>query len=410
MSTRAPVFDELVGDEQVFFREYFDRMPLLRRAAIQGDVREVLRAEDLDELLHRESLRLPYVSIFGRESSYQVSRLIHGKPVTDCVAPERVHEHFLSGATIQWYSMNHFFPNLRELTSMLARKFASRSEVIAFLSAAGAKESAGCHQDPVDLFIIQVEGTKNWKVWAPRKGEPTSHEPDELGEPLIDTDLAPGDVLYMPYGTPHLVSSKNAMSLHLSVAVKPRKWSELLIDIVGDIVNGDAAFRGFPHLDEQLSDEQADTLERLAGLLAERIALIDPKARLQQLARAGRDAAVPSNGHVFGDAAGIDRAQKTTGFKRGPAEVLFGDTDDGTCTLEIRKTTSASMDGKVEHSIRRTRIKVPEKIAAGLRHMTEGDILTAEDVFPVGDAERSLEVAKSLARMDILQPVRLPSR
>jgi ribosomal protein L16 Arg81 hydroxylase len=183
---------------------------------------------------------MPYIGLNRPVSSYSQTRRIRGDIVTDCVTPERVYEHFRSGAVIEWFSLNHFFPNLRELTTMLAERFAVRSEAVGFLTPAGTTEGSGCHEDPVDIFIIQIEGSKSWRLWdtaRPHRPEVVRHPPGELGEPSLEFDLEPGDVLYMPHNTPHQVTAKDEMSLHLSVAIKPRPWSDLLTRVVEDIVD-----------------------------------------------------------------------------------------------------------------------------------------------------------------------------
>jgi ribosomal protein L16 Arg81 hydroxylase len=402
----TPTFGELVGDERVFFDKYFNQQPLLRRKAILGNARDILSAEDLDELLHSESLRMPYVSIPGLESSYRQNRRIHGELVADCVVPERVNEHFRSGSKVDWYSMNHFFPNLRELTSMLGERFASRSEAIAILSPARTKDSVGYHHDSVDLFVIQLEGSKRWQVWATRKEETSGYTPDELGEPLLETDLEPGDVLYMPYYTPHFVSPRNEMSLHLSVAVRPRTWSELLISIVTEITNNDPAFSGFPYLNGAPSSGQAMALKERIRQLAEQMATIDPGERLREFAETGRRLeGVPSSGHLFRDTGAIDRAAEAARFTRGSAEVSFGETSEGKTTVQVARTTQASVNGNIEASTTRVTIKVPQEIAAALQKMGENSTVQAEDLFLGADAGRSLEAAKTLARLDILRLV-----
>ena len=70
------------------------------------------------------------------------------------------------------------------------------------------------HYDDVDVFILQWEGYKRWRVYAPfNKGETlprassrdyTVKEMEEnVGESIMDVVLGPGDVLYLPRGWIH---------------------------------------------------------------------------------------------------------------------------------------------------------------------------------------------------------------
>ncbi|KAL7526476.1 hypothetical protein ACHAWF_005033 [Thalassiosira exigua] len=69
------------------------------------------------------------------------------------------------------------------------------------------------HYDDVDVFVMQLEGYKQWRVCAPfGKGETlprksssdyTDDEVEERGEEVLDVVLGPGDVMYLPRGWIH---------------------------------------------------------------------------------------------------------------------------------------------------------------------------------------------------------------
>ena len=72
--------------------------------------------------------------------------------------------------------------------------------------------------------INQVEGRKKWKVYAPRSAEealPRASSDDltdtELGAPVLEVELGPGDLLYMPRGFIHQARcARDEHSLHLT--------------------------------------------------------------------------------------------------------------------------------------------------------------------------------------------------
>ena len=65
----------------------------------------------------------------------------------------------------------------------------------------------GAHTDQYDVFLIQGKGKRRWRVGRP--GNHRSNVPhkdlQQIGEfePVIDVELAPGDILYIPPGWPH---------------------------------------------------------------------------------------------------------------------------------------------------------------------------------------------------------------
>ncbi|MER6693894.1 JmjC domain-containing protein, partial [Streptomyces minutiscleroticus] len=163
-------FADLVGDEKVFFAEYFNKKPLLRKGALK-DPKGVLSLRRLDELVQLEIIRPPYlrVNLKGQgvpEKGYTKTVTVQGTDVTDTVDAQKVYELFRAGATIVWSSLNHVDSSLRRFTQVISDKFGARTDCVAFLTPAG-KQGFSPHHDPVDLFIVQTEGTKRWRLWNP---------------------------------------------------------------------------------------------------------------------------------------------------------------------------------------------------------------------------------------------------
>jgi ribosomal protein L16 Arg81 hydroxylase len=387
-----PTFAELVGAEDEFFASYFNQRPLLRRNALRGDPRGMLSVAELDRILHLEVIRPPYLRLTKQdagipEAAYTQMIRVQGATITDSVAPEKVYEHFRTGATITWNSLNHFSPSLRALTRMLSEKFAVRSDVVAFLTPAG-KQGFTPHHDPVDLFIIQLEGTKYWRLWNPppvRRGDIGHYKLEDLGEPVVDVSLQPGDVLYLPYNTPHVAVAEDQVSLHLSVMVRPRMWSELLRLAVDELVE-DERFWQFPYLDEDDLASCSAALADKVDQLVQRLQDMDTEVVLNRLMLLGRRAEGSSQGNQFELTAAIDAITPTTRLKRTTVPLSFHDTVDGKTRTKVNGHT----------------IAVPAAIAETLRRMGATDEIPAEALFPDVTGDRSVKAAQNLARLGVL--------
>jgi lysine-specific demethylase/histidyl-hydroxylase NO66 len=83
-----------------------------------------------------------------------------------------------------------------------------------YLTNPGQVTSAPLHTDKQDVFVLQTQGQKHWRVYAPpslklnsdpfaRGKDSDIFLRDEVGEPIIDTVLSPGQILYVPGGFPH---------------------------------------------------------------------------------------------------------------------------------------------------------------------------------------------------------------
>jgi len=96
------------------------------------------------------------------------------------------------------------------------------------------------HADDRDVLVIQLYGSKQWKVYQrvpipyPYPKEQVGKEglevPDEVlkGPVMIERTLHPGDVMYMPRGYVHEAKSvPNDCSVHVTVALATHDWTLL---------------------------------------------------------------------------------------------------------------------------------------------------------------------------------------
>lgn len=287
-------FEELVGSKDVFFSEYFNRKPLLRRGAVRDRVRELISIRQLDDVITLETVHPSYVRVAkdGKgvpQKAYTRTVPNRGAALAEAMVPEKVYELFRSGATITWNSVNHFLPSVRLLLDGITSTFACHGEVVAFLTPA-RRDGYAPHHDPVDVFVVQIEGTKSWRVWdtpEDRKGDQATFGAGELGEPALEVTLHPGDVLYMPYNTPHAAAAQDEVSLHLSVTVEPRRWRDLLRETV-DVLVEDPRYDGFPHLDDGLSPHLTRELAAKLEMLWDQLTAVAPAAEARRLAQSGR--------------------------------------------------------------------------------------------------------------------------
>jgi hypothetical protein len=312
----TPAFDELADRDDDFFPTYFGRAPLHRPGALTGDPGEILSIADLDEMLHFEAIRPPYIRVMKDgvmvpHVAFTEMVRAQGADITDTVTPQTVYELLRTGATVTWPALNHFRPNVRALTRMLAARFATETNASAFLTPAGARGINPQHAY-FDVFVLQLEGDTKWTLWPrpprtspsplTRRSDVRTYQDSELGEPALELTLRPGDVLYLPWGTPSVATGGKGVSLHLSVLVRVRLWSDLLRLTVGNLVEDDPFWQA-PYLNAATAGRQARGLGDRAALLAARLRQLDPAAEVGRLIAVGQPPAGSSQGSAFRAAA-----------------------------------------------------------------------------------------------------------
>jgi len=169
-----------------------------------------------------------------------------------------------------------------------------------YLTPAGAQGFLP-HIDTHDVFIVQLDGEKEWHVASPSAALPLA-EKRHGRQALPDAQtyrLGPGDTFYLPRGFPHEAVAAGSSSLHLTIGIHAYRWSDLIEEVLGLLADDDVAFRGaLPprFLDEPLdAGRAADLARRLAAALGDGALAERAKQRIGSRLVAG-DAAAPRGG------------------------------------------------------------------------------------------------------------------
>lgn len=135
------------------------------------------------------------------------------------------------------------------------------------------------HYDDIEAFVLQLEGAKHWKVYAPRSPQENlprvssgNFSQDEIGEPILDVKMEPGDMLYFPRGFIHQAETvEGKHSLHITVSMYQKtSYADLLEVLLPNAlqaaINSDVRFReGVPlnmHQVMGLAFSENDSTER----------------------------------------------------------------------------------------------------------------------------------------------------
>jgi quercetin dioxygenase-like cupin family protein len=391
MGGRELGFADVVGDEEEFFRTYFNKKVLYRPRGITGDPRQILSIADMDDIVHQEGMRSGLLRMLGNgvpaigdQLTSQLEMRREGKTIEDAADPGKIYAHFRAGKTLIHGGLNLTRPNLRTLARSMTERFAAKSEIVAFLTPAG--QSGAAHSDPTDVYIIQLEGTKRWQIWPTPPGRRPGDDKDSFGslpDPVLDLPVQPGDVLYIPYGTPHRASAEASVSLHLTVVAGPRTWAHHLLSAVQDILHNGPEFWDTPYRDDTAPEEMARKIEQLIG----RLRTVDTAAALERARRDGRAFRGVQQAALFQEMAAADGIDADTKLLATDGAATFHEVADGTARVTILGNTLA----------------MPQAAAAALRSASTTVPFPAGEFLPGADPRRALPVARQLLRLGALR-------
>ncbi|MFD9794169.1 JmjC domain-containing protein [Streptomyces sp. NPDC059070] len=125
-----------------------------------------------------------------------------------------------SGATLIIDSLDRIHPGVRAATDDVMRITGETAACNLFVTFDDA-QAFDSHFDEVDTFVVQLLGTKHWKVHGPSEEFPLPEygDSDPVNCPdtvLFEKTLVPGDVIHVPRGWWHTVRGGGETSLHLT--------------------------------------------------------------------------------------------------------------------------------------------------------------------------------------------------
>jgi len=385
--------DDFVGDSEAFLGESFDKKPQCFRQTMAARLDGLPDLEVLDDLLALEIVTAPYFRVTkgGVAIARQAYTRAAGKntALTEIIVPEKVYQLFRLGATLTWNSLEHILPAVRQVLYPFGQQFAARADAVLFVTPAGY-DGFNPHHDSTDSFVIQLAGTKRWRVWetpSPRLGLAGGDSDADLGEPALRVTLHPGDVLYVPHGTPHAAAAEDSISMHLSIGIEGRPWRDHLRTVM-DILLAEDEFREVPGLAAGHGEAQA--AKRLAELLADlrdRLGQLDPEKMMSRLIRDGQASARPTAAREIERLSAADGIIADSLLGRSPLPVEFGECADSKVAMAVNGHT----------------VTLPAALMTSVRALDAGSLVPAAEIFRGASPQRSVLAAQRLVRLGVLQ-------
>uniref|UniRef100_A0A8C6VPG8 Bifunctional lysine-specific demethylase and histidyl-hydroxylase n=1 Tax=Naja naja TaxID=35670 RepID=A0A8C6VPG8_NAJNA len=261
--------------EDEFFREYWEQKPLLIQrdeSSVASYYQSLFQLTDLKDLV---KLGLYY----GKDIN--ICRCTNGKKLIfnkdGKVNYAQLKKDFdQKKATIQFHQPQRFKDELWRIQEKLECYFGSLVGSNVYITPPGS-QGLPPHYDDVEVFILQLEGEKHWRLYRPtvHLAQEYNAEPEErIGTPTHDFMLKPGDMLYFPRGTIHQADTPLGIShsTHITISTyQNNSWRDYLLDMVPglllDIAKEDAEFRKNIPRQLLMVKLRAKDLTKLSGFL-----------------------------------------------------------------------------------------------------------------------------------------------
>lgn len=216
----------------VFMDQFWEKKPFLVQRNDPKYYANLLSREKIDEMLRNNNIE--YTKNLDVTSYREGARETHN-PDGRALPPD-VWAFYEEGCSIRMLNPQTYLPGVYEMNVKLQEFFHCMTGSNFYLTPPNSQGFAP-HYDDIEAFVLQVEGRKHWKLYSPRTASEVlarvsspNFTQEEIGVPIMEVTLEPGDLLYFPRGIIHQASTvQGHHSLHVTMSVyQKNSWTDLL--------------------------------------------------------------------------------------------------------------------------------------------------------------------------------------
>lgn len=207
--------------------------------------------------------------------------VLEGKQVVPTDATDII-ERCREGATLIIEEIHKYDECVGKFVAELSKEISEPTRVNLYLSQP-SRQGYNRHYDTHDVFILQLEGYKRWRVFDFTVKFPLFlqkfHGTVPPTIPRLECTLEAGDVLYIPRGHWHEATAQVEPSLHLTLGIYARTGIDFLSWLTDELRDDGRWREAFPLIikeDPDMSRETSpvtlDHLENLKNLLISKLA------------------------------------------------------------------------------------------------------------------------------------------
>lgn len=269
----------------IFKEEYWEKQPLVvsNRGAHYDSLFSLAA---VDDILATGVVRSSRVRVVRDGNDVPINKVLRGG-WSQASALDAVYAEYRAGATIVLQFLQDTSKALSDLCRTLAEEFSATFQVNAYLTPPHS-QGLSTHYDTHDVFVLQIHGSKQWRVFEtplqlPLRGQPFKRAEMDPGRLIEEVELWPGDVIYMPRGFMHDAATVGTTSLHLTVGAISVTWASVILGAVEACIDQEPSFRaslppGFANdeaLQVRCEHEFADLIHTLCARVDAQAAITD---------------------------------------------------------------------------------------------------------------------------------------
>jgi ribosomal protein L16 Arg81 hydroxylase len=243
MTGRLAAFADLLAPlrPERFFKRYWESRPLRLQRSQTDYYAQLLTNRDVEAAISSGGLRYPAIQLardggFFAPEAFTRNIRSGGDVFTGIPDLERIRAEYRSGATISLPGFHRAWQPLGTLAAAIEAEFDHPVHTNVYVTPGNAVGFTS-HYDTHEVFVLQIAGGKRWRIHEPplplpHRSQPFNPHSYAPSAPLLELDLAPGDLLYLPRGFVHTTTTSDRSSVHVTLGITVYTWVDLLSEWV----------------------------------------------------------------------------------------------------------------------------------------------------------------------------------
>jgi len=228
-----------------FFARHYEREALIAPHNDPRRFADLLSIDAIDARIANHDLRAGDIDLANAANPVDRQKYVGSDGLVDRGVIAREYQ---LGSTIILQQLHEADEALAAFTRRVEDVFSCHVQTNVYLTPPSA-QGFRTHYDNHDVFVLQVEGKKHWRLYdvpvsAPYRGEgfsPKTHPPGELKQEFT---LEAGDCAYVPRGMMHdAQTAGDGPSLHITVGLIVKTWADLMLEAVSEVALAHPGFR-----------------------------------------------------------------------------------------------------------------------------------------------------------------------
>jgi len=232
-------------DKQTFFDQHHEKTALRVQRDEPKRFLELLSLQRIDELIASIDFEGGSLDMTRADPPIGREDFTFSNGMVDRGAVAR---HFQQGATIILPQLHQFDRTLASFCRALSNELSCHVQTNIYLTPPDA-QGFKTHYDDHDVFVLQISGSKTWRLYDtpvhnPYRGEGFRSGAHPVGEPAEEFVLQAGECVYVPRGLMHdALTHGDEPSLHITVGLIVKTWADLMLEAVSEVALRDERFR-----------------------------------------------------------------------------------------------------------------------------------------------------------------------